>query len=180
MDGVAVVAGIERAEAGKVLRAQGFLILAEDAHLQLDGHHRREAEARGAVEDAAEGGAGRLRHEGAVLVVDAANPAAVELAGNRGVFDVRGTVVELLERNLSSNPVMRPKMFGCGPTPMLKALSAFAQEAGIECELSLEGDMACGVGLCQGCPVERANGRRKYALVCVEGPTFNCKEIVLR
>ena len=104
----------------------------------------------------------------------------VQVATDDGSEGFRGTVVELLERNLSSNPVMRPKMFGCGPTPMLKALSAFAQEAGIECELSLEGDMACGVGLCQGCPVERANGRRKYALVCVEGPTFNCKEIVLR
>jgi dihydroorotate dehydrogenase electron transfer subunit len=75
---------------------------------------------------------------------------------------------------------MRLKIFGCGPTRMLKALSEYADAAGIECELSLEGDMACGIGICQGCPVERADGKKKYSLVCVEGPTFNSHDIILR
>jgi dihydroorotate dehydrogenase electron transfer subunit len=62
---------------------------------------------------------------------------------------------------------------------MLKALAEVVGETKIDCEVSLEGDMACGVGLCQGCPVERSNGKKKYALVCVEGPTFNAKDIIL-
>lgn len=104
----------------------------------------------------------------------------VQIATDDGTNGFHGTVVTLLEGYLQSHSIAKPKIFGCGPTRMLKALSDFAQKAGIECELSLEGDMACGVGLCQGCPVERTNGAKKYALVCTEGPIFNCHDIILR
>lgn len=103
-----------------------------------------------------------------------------QIATDDGSAGFHGTVVALLESCLQSNALADPKIFGCGPTPMLKALSEFARRSAIECELSLEGDMACGVGLCQGCPVETSHGSRKYALVCVEGPTFNCHDITLR
>jgi len=104
----------------------------------------------------------------------------VQLATDDGTNGHHGTVVELLEGYLRRHQLPRPKIFGCGPTNMLKALSDFARKEGIDCELSLEGDMACGLGICQGCPVERTDGRKKYALVCVEGPTFNSKDIILR
>lgn len=97
--------------------------------------------------------------------------------GSRGHH---GTVVDALKKRLSENKPGKPKIFGCGPTPMLKALAEYADSVGIECELSLEGDMACGMGICQGCPVERTDGKKKYSLVCVEGPTFNSHDIVLR
>jgi dihydroorotate dehydrogenase electron transfer subunit len=71
---------------------------------------------------------------------------------------LRGTVVDLLREDLRKRPIEAAKIFACGPTPMLKALSDFAAESKIECEMSLEGDMACGIGLCQGCPVERRSG----------------------
>ena len=100
-------------------------------------------------------------------------------ATDDGSAGFKGTVVQMLERHLNSHTVSKPKLFGCGPTKMLQALSEFAQKNGIECELSLEGDMGCGIGLCQGCPVERVNGKKKYALVCTEGPTFNCQDIIL-
>jgi len=103
----------------------------------------------------------------------------VQLATDDGTEGHHGTVVELLGAYLSQHEVVNPKIFGCGPTNMLKALSDYALKAGIDCELSLEGDMACGVGLCQGCPIERSNGKKKYALVCTEGPTFNAKDIIL-
>jgi dihydroorotate dehydrogenase electron transfer subunit len=97
--------------------------------------------------------------------------------GSRGFH---GTVVDALKHYLSENKPVKPKIFGCGPTRMLKALAELADSAGIDCELSLEGDMACGMGICQGCPVERTDGKKKYSLVCVEGPTFNSHDIVLR
>lgn len=103
----------------------------------------------------------------------------VHLATDDGSVGFHGNVVQFLEEYLSEHPVPKPKIFGCGPTKMLQSLSAFAKKSNIECEISLEGDMACGVGLCQGCPVERSNGKKKYALVCVEGPTFNCNDVVL-
>ncbi|MBI3580281.1 MAG: dihydroorotate dehydrogenase electron transfer subunit, partial [Ignavibacteriales bacterium] len=101
------------------------------------------------------------------------------VATDDGSVGFHGNVVQFLEEYLSKHTVPKPKIFGCGPTKMLQSLSAFAKKSNIECEISLEGDMACGIGLCQGCPVERSNGKKKYALVCVEGPTFNCNDVVL-
>lgn len=103
----------------------------------------------------------------------------VHVATDDGSQGFHGTVVDLLETEWGSLPSPGVKIFGCGPTPMLKALSRFARSKDAVCELSLEGDMACGIGICQGCPVERVSGPKRYALVCVEGPTFNCKDIIL-
>jgi dihydroorotate dehydrogenase electron transfer subunit len=104
----------------------------------------------------------------------------LRIATDDGSKGFRGTVVELVKEHLAKSEVVKPKIFGCGPTKMLKALAELAASSTMECELSLEGDMACGIGLCQGCPVERAEGKKKYALVCVDGPTFNSNDIILR
>ncbi len=104
----------------------------------------------------------------------------VRVATDDGSSGYHGTVVQLLEKYWDSEETGNPKIFGCGPTRMMKALSDFATSRKIECELSLEGDMACGVGICQGCPVERTSGGKKYSLVCVEGPTFNCNDVLLK
>jgi dihydroorotate dehydrogenase electron transfer subunit len=104
----------------------------------------------------------------------------VQIATDDGSRGFRGTVIDLLKTIVLSEASKDTKIFGCGPTKMLSALSEFARAKGIECELSLEGDMACGMGLCQGCPVERTDGKKKYSLVCVEGPTFNGNDIILR
>ncbi len=103
----------------------------------------------------------------------------VHIATDDGSDGFHGNVIQLLEHYLKHNRIVRPKIFGCGPTKMLKALSESSRQQGIQCELSLEGEMACGIGICQGCPVERVNGPKKYALMCTEGPTFNSTEVVL-
>jgi dihydroorotate dehydrogenase electron transfer subunit len=104
----------------------------------------------------------------------------VRLATDDGSKGFRGTVIDLLKSVVEKEGANNSKIFGCGPTKMLGALSEYAHSRGIECEVSLEGDMACGMGLCQGCPVERTDGKKKYSLVCVEGPTFNSNDIVIR
>jgi dihydroorotate dehydrogenase electron transfer subunit len=104
----------------------------------------------------------------------------VRHATDDGSKGVRGTVIDLLKAVIAEQGGTNTKIFGCGPTKMLGTLSEFARTHGIPCEMSLEGDMACGMGLCQGCPVERADGKKKYSLVCVEGPTFNSNDIVIR
>ena len=101
------------------------------------------------------------------------------IATDDGSEGLKGSVVDLLTHQLDLRTPERLKIFACGPTPMLKALGTMAVKRGIECELSLEGDMACGFGICQGCPVERTNGHRKYALVCTDGPTFHAQDVVL-
>ncbi|MEX2117798.1 MAG: dihydroorotate dehydrogenase electron transfer subunit [Bacteroidota bacterium] len=104
----------------------------------------------------------------------------VHVATDDGSKGFHGNVVRLADEYLKEHPARSAKIFACGPTRMLKAVSAFAILAGIEGEISLEGEMACGIGICQGCPVERAGGQKKYALVCTDGPAFHCQDIILR
>lgn len=108
-----------------------------------------------------------------------ANLRNVHYATDDGSRGFHGTAVSLLEHYVKEHPIAGGKIFACGPTKMLKALSEFAQRQSIPCELSLEGDMACGIGICQGCPVEKTNGPKKYALVCTDGPAFDCKDVIL-
>ncbi len=103
----------------------------------------------------------------------------VREATDDGTAGRKGTVVELVAEYLDAEKPKRPKLFACGPTPMLKALREFAVNRRLLCELSLEGAMACGIGICQGCPVQRTGEGKKYALVCTDGPTFRAEEIVL-
>jgi dihydroorotate dehydrogenase electron transfer subunit len=101
------------------------------------------------------------------------------VATDDGSQGFHGTVVELLSNYVSSHSVERPKIFGCGPTRMMKALSDFAVAKGVDCELLLEGEMACGVGICQGCPVEVVGQEKRFELVCTQGPAFDCRHIIL-
>jgi dihydroorotate dehydrogenase electron transfer subunit len=103
----------------------------------------------------------------------------VRIATDDGSVGFHGNVVKLLEPSLVHNNFGNSKIFACGPTIMLKALSELAQQKNICCEMSLEGQMACGFGICQGCAVDRTEGSAKYALVCKEGPTFLSSEVTL-
>ena len=89
-----------------------------------------------------------------------------------------GTVIELLNSKEEIFKEGTTKIFGCGPTPMLKALSEFSIENNLNCEISTESAMACGFGICQGCPIEEKN-KDKYLLICKDGPVFNVKDVKL-
>ena len=100
-------------------------------------------------------------------------------ATDDGTRGFHGTVLDLLKDSLTRNPIVNPKIFACGPTPMLRAVASFARENAVPCEVSLEGAMACGIGICQGCPVELVGAEKKYALMCKDGPVFDISRIVL-
>jgi dihydroorotate dehydrogenase electron transfer subunit len=101
----------------------------------------------------------------------------VHTATDDGSDGFHGTVVSCLHAFLEATTVERPRIFACGPNAMLHATQQYALAHGIPCELSLESEMACGVGICQGCPIERTEGDRKYALVCTDGPCFEAGDI---
>jgi dihydroorotate dehydrogenase electron transfer subunit len=103
----------------------------------------------------------------------------VSVATDDGSRGERGTVVDLAQKELATRKHASPRLYGCGPTPMLKALARMARELNMPCEVSLEGPMACGVGICQGCPVELAGSDRKYGLMCKDGPVFDIDSILL-
>ncbi len=66
------------------------------------------------------------------------------------------------------------KVFVCGPGPMMKAIASLATQAGVECEVSLENTMACGIGACLCCVTDTKEGHK---CVCTEGPVFNVKKL---
>ncbi len=103
----------------------------------------------------------------------------VHISTDDGSVGFHGNVVQLLESYLDQNDFGKLKIFACGPTVMLKALAELAIRKNICCEMSLEEQMACGFGICQGCAVERTESTAKYALVCKDGPTFLSTEVIL-
>ena len=103
----------------------------------------------------------------------------IHIATDDGSSGFQGNVVQLLENSLHQDKVAKAKIFGCGPTVMLKALTELARRMNLCCELSLEGQMACGFGICQGCAVQRAENIETYALICKDGPAFLSSDVNL-
>lgn len=65
-------------------------------------------------------------------------------------------------------------IYCCGPAPMMKAVAAIARKENINCEVSLENMMACGVGACLCCVEKTVKGN---VCVCTEGPVFNINDL---
>ena len=63
----------------------------------------------------------------------------------------------------------------CGPTPMMKAVAEFARKTDVECEVSLENLMACGLGACLCCVEKTTEGN---LCVCKDGPVFNIRKLL--
>ena len=79
-----------------------------------------------------------------------------------------------------------PAIFACGPEQMLKAVQEFAAVHAMPAQLSVESYMGCGIGICQGCVVEKVNGsvtkhsyHEKYSLVCIDGPVYQSKDVII-
>ncbi|MEG1737573.1 MAG: dihydroorotate dehydrogenase electron transfer subunit [Odoribacter sp.] len=65
-------------------------------------------------------------------------------------------------------------IFCCGPEPMMKAVARYAYSKHIDCEVSLENMMACGIGACLCCVNDTRAGHK---CVCTDGPIFNINDL---
>lgn len=65
-------------------------------------------------------------------------------------------------------------IFCCGPEPMMKAVARYAYSKNINCEVSLENMMACGIGACLCCVNDTKEGHK---CVCTDGPVFNINDL---
>jgi len=109
-------------------------------------------------------------------------------ATDDGGLGHRGNVVDLLAKLA---PGLDPEivLHACGPHAMLGAVARWALERGTPAWLAMESIMACGTGVCRGCPLPRSEGGRaaylrergdapslegnhEYAMCCTEGPVF--------
>lgn len=109
-------------------------------------------------------------------------PSAV--ATDDGSAGYRGFVTSRLALWLNEHaalPLERTAIYACGPESMLAAVARIANERGIECQISMERRMACGIGVCQSCAVEcRVEGSNEtiYKLCCQDGPVFDARTVV--
>jgi len=104
----------------------------------------------------------------------------LHLATEDGSLGRRGRVTDELEARLEhwrvADSTRRLRIMACGPRAMLWAVGRIAQSCDIECYLSLEEQMACGIGVCLGCAV--AARTRPYRYVCKDGPVFPAAEVM--
>lgn len=105
--------------------------------------------------------------------------AALYVATEDGSAGTKGNVLDAVRENrLEADAI-----FACGPAPMLRALKAYAAEQGIDCYLSLEERMACGIGACLACVCTSkdvdAHTNVKNKRICKDGPVFAAEEIEL-
>ena len=104
---------------------------------------------------------------------------SVYLATEDGSAGTKGNVLDAIrEQGLDADVI-----YACGPTPMLRAIKAYAQENGIECWLSLEERMACGVGACLACVCKSKevddHSHVHNKRICKDGPVFPAQEVEL-
>lgn len=101
------------------------------------------------------------------------------VATEDGSVGTKGNVLDAIRENHLDADVI----YACGPTPMLRALKAYAEEQNMTCYVSVEERMACGIGACLACVCNStdkdAHSNVKNKRICKEGPVFNAKEVDL-
>ena len=105
------------------------------------------------------------------------------IATDDGSVGHRGFVTECLKNWINENKhdIDNTVIYACGPKPMLAAVSVIAADHNIQCQVSMEEMMACGIGICQSCAVETKadSNETQYKLCCKDGPVFDSRQIVL-
>lgn len=119
-----------------------------------------------------------LGYKDALFLHDEFNPyGTVIIATEDGSAGVKGNVLDAIKQHCIQAEVI----YACGPLPMLRAIKAYAIEHHMDCFVSLEEKMACGIGACLACVCNstqidehsKVNNKR----VCKEGPVFDAMEV---
>ena len=117
----------------------------------------------------------------------------LHLATDDGSRGFRGTVVQLLDRIAAHLPAPRV-LHACGPPAMLAGVARWGMRHGAPTFLAMESVMACGTGVCRGCPLPRSESARarlarqrdripalygspEFAMCCTDGPVFAAEDL---
>ena len=99
------------------------------------------------------------------------------IATEDGSVGTKGNVMDAIRENALNADII----YACGPTPMLRAIKKYAEENGIECYISLEERMACGIGACLACVCKSkdkdAHSNVHNKRICKDGPVFLSTEV---
>jgi dihydroorotate dehydrogenase electron transfer subunit len=90
-----------------------------------------------------------------------------------GSLGLRGVVTDALARVI--HEARTEVIYACGPMPMLRAVTMFADRYEIPVQALVEESMACGIGVCMTCvlPVTGEDGVTRMTRSCVDGPVFS-------
>ena len=105
----------------------------------------------------------------------------VELCTDDGSEGKQQLVPDALKEHLKgiSNPES-VRVVTCGPEIMMEKVAEICTEAGVDCQVSMETPMACGIGICFSCVAQiKQDGPEDwdYKRTCVEGPIFDAEKI---
>jgi len=109
----------------------------------------------------------------------------IYMSTDDGSLGINGNVVDAIQSIFLNNILPdNAKIYSCGPPLMMEAVRNYSLENNLACDLALETIMACGIGICQGCTVEKKldkladhSYRNRFALACMDGPIFSVKDI---
>ncbi|MBS6194418.1 MAG: dihydroorotate dehydrogenase electron transfer subunit [Clostridiales bacterium] len=103
----------------------------------------------------------------------------VFVATEDGSAGTKGNVMDAIRENGLKADVI----FACGPTPMLRAIKAYAEAENIPCWISMEEKMACGIGACLACVCKSKevdeHSQVHNKRICKDGPVFLASEVEL-
>ena len=106
---------------------------------------------------------------------------SLKLATDDGSRGDHGNVTVPLARALGDADRAAPiRVYACGPTAMMRAVTELATTHGRVTEVSLEQVMGCGLGGCYSCvvPVQGDGGPVHLVRSCLDGPVFDGSTVV--
>ncbi|MDI9490515.1 MAG: dihydroorotate dehydrogenase electron transfer subunit [Clostridiaceae bacterium] len=125
-----------------------------------------------------------FRSQEDILLEEEMGRIATELciATEDGSAHLKGYAQQALEKLWSEHGEAKPDtgLFCCGPQPMMKMAAVWAESLNLQCQVSTEERMACGIGICRTCAVrvkDLISGELNYDRCCLEGPVFNAEVI---
>lgn len=111
------------------------------------------------------------------LLEDFQGKGQIYIATEDGSAGTEGNVLDAIRENGLTADII----YACGPTPMLRALKEYAAKNQMECWISIEERMACGIGACLACVCKSkekdAHTNVKNKRICKEGPVFRAEEV---
>lgn len=116
-------------------------------------------------------------HQGQLAGLDRFRQLGIEclLATVDGSAGLKGFVTDLFDCEICIEEI--DYIYTCGPEVMMGAVAKYAAKHSISGEVSLEENMACGVGACLGCARKLKNDDVNYVKVCQDGPVFDMQAV---
>ncbi len=94
-----------------------------------------------------------------------------------GSIGIQGDVAQALNKLIAENSSLKNStLLACGPNQMMESIEKICLSQNIEAQFSVETHMACGFGVCIGCPMPKSD-ESGYYLACVDGPVFNLGDV---